>query len=930
MKTCIKRFKLAGAIHRCEVVAGMFFAWGLVAIMAARAQVIPSHLPPGLVIPHHSSSHSSSHSSAGSKKSGNGPWVPSEPLNSKSSDTNKIQLSFKNANIDMVAEWLAKTTGKTVIKHPQVHCQLTIMGSRKLTKREAVNMVYRALAIEGYSAVEFQDSILIVPEGKEPRMNPQMVTGSLTNLPAGRQLLVKVFTLKHVQASDLKDRIQTALSDQGQVEVDERANQIIVTDYNDNLRVVGELIAALDTSHPENLAVRLIPLKHIAADQLAKEMAPLYQKLSSGKNGKKSVVDVAADDRSNSLIVLSDLAEYEAIAKLVGELDTENAQEKVTRTFILKNADAEDVADQLQQLNEAENTSNSRYTYYFSPQPSKPKKFSVVADRRRNAVIVQAPPAQMPSLTKMIKELDAPVSDNSLAPRIYPLKYVSASDIEDVLNDLFVKKPRQRSYFDYFFGDMGESSGGNTVGRLYGKVRITSDPHANAIIVTSNSKEYLTVIENVLKQLDQPSQAGQSTLRIGLKYARADTVARDLNILFATKGSPALRQSTPPNRNNNQQTAQQNQNTDSSQTGFDITEETKENGYYPWLGGVPNNRSGNGRGTEQMVSELVGRVRFVADQRGNALLVSANMHFFPQVLKLISELDAPSDKVAIEARIVEVSSDFLDKLGVRWSPDGSKVFSADDYDNSILASGGGNYQKGFGGQTTVNTPQSAASSVVQTLANLRSGVVSSTINIDYLVQFLRKNTDATVLGEPTITIDNNEMGKLFVGQEVPIPENTQVSSVGSQSTSFKYKDVGVVLEVTPHINTTGDVQLRIHAESSTVVPGETVLGGSVFDTRNFRTDVTAKNNQTLVLGGIIQHQTSNIIRKTPILGSIPGLGWAFKKKDKTTREVELMVFLKPTIVHGARDARKLLRDLKNKAPLLKNWEKQHQSHSSGS
>ena len=71
---------------------------------------------------------------------------------------------------------------------------------------------------------------------------------------------------------------------------------------------------------------------------------------------------------------------------------------------------------------------------------------TVVADRRRNAVIVQAPPAQMDSIETMIKELDAPVSDDSLAPKIYPMKYASATDIEDVLNELFLKKQPQRSY----------------------------------------------------------------------------------------------------------------------------------------------------------------------------------------------------------------------------------------------------------------------------------------------------------------------------------------------------------------------------------------------------------------------------------------------------------------------------------------------------
>src|SRR4029079_7309924 len=112
------------------------------------------------------------------------------------------------------------------------------------------------------------------------------------------------------------------------------------------------------------------------------------------------------------------------------------------------------------------------------------------------------------------------------------------------------------------------------------------------------------------------------------------------------------------------------------------------------------------------------------------------------------------------------------------------------------------------------------------------------------------------------------------------------------------KEVGVILEVTPHINSSGDVELRIHAESSTVVPGTTVLGGSVFDTRAFRTDLTARNGQTLVLGGIIQKLLSETISKTPILGDIPGLGYLFKKKDKTTRDVELMVFLHPSVTKG--------------------------------
>jgi general secretion pathway protein D len=873
-----------------------------------------------------------------------GPWVPSEALGSGLASTNQpggktnapegIQLSFQGANIDMVVQWLAETTGKTVLKHPQVQCQLTITSSKKVSQREAINLVYRALALEGYTAIELTSSIMIVPEGKEPMMSPELVDGSQTNVPEGRQRLVKVFSPKHVQAADLKDRIHTALSDKATVEIDEAANQLIITDYNDNIRAVGTLIAALDSEKPEDVTVRVIALKNVQAADLMKEIEPLYQK----KNGKalKDTVEVNADAQANSLLILSSEANFKTITEFVSQLDTKDAQDKIMQTFSLKNADAQDVAKQLQDLNQDQGSSSSRYFYNFgSMNTGSSRKMTVVADRRRNAIIVQAPPAQMPGIAKMVAELDEAVNDDSLAPKIYPLKYVSATDLEDVLNELFLKKTQQRSYWD-FFEDTDSETPDRDVGRLYGKVRITSEPYSNALIVTSNSKENLAAVEEVIKELDRPSESGESTLHCGLKFAKAGTVANSINILFAKNGSPPLRgtsqssqQNSTANNNNGQSSSTQDTTTSSAQSGFDLPQTTKEDGYYPWLGGQPDTTQGTGgrsSSTTRPVSDLVGRVRAVADERSNAILISANVHFFPQIMKLIDDLDAPTDQVLIEARLVEVSSDFMDKLGVRWSPDGSSTFTAQDYDNSFLAAGNGTYQKGFGGNTVVNNSASTAVGPLDSvtpanlLASMRSGVVNNTISLDFLVQFLKETTKATVLAEPQLNIRDNETGRLFVGQEVPVPQNSLNSSVGTTTSTYEYKDVGIVLEVTPHINTAGDVELKIHVESSSVVSGETVNNGSVFDTDNFRTDLTAKNGQTLVLGGIIQKQISDTLRKTPVLGSIPGLKWLVNKKDKDNQEVELMVFLRPHVVANAADVEDVLRDLERRAPLVKQWQ----------
>jgi general secretion pathway protein D len=975
------------------------------------------------------------------EKGAAGTNVDSQSKTNKAAGSDDIQVSFQGANIDMIVQWLAQTTGKSVVKHPQVQCQLTIMSSKKVSTREAISLVYRALSLEGFSAIESSNSILIVPEGKEPKMNPELLDASRTDIPQGRQRLVKIFSLSHIQAAELREKVRGVLSDKGTIEIDERANQLIVTDYNDNLRLLSDLIKEfdvsasglvieirplkhadadelanllglilsaqtggasgpskssrpssgspsfppgmssmpgspsppggggssggdssppassggsqggssgqqvrlwpdkssnrliisapksklpevlrlidiLDTGKTEDVALRVISLKNVNAADLAKELGPLYQK--TGGRSPRETVEVAANDRSNSLIVLSSETNFKAVEKLVAALDTEDALEKASRTFLLRNADAQDVAKQLQDLNKDQDSS-SRYPYFiFSSSGSSDKgsrKMSVVADRRRNCIIVQAPPTRMDEIEKMIKELDEPVSDDSLAPKIYPLKYVSAVDIEDVLNELFLKKTQQRAYWDYY--DNQEPQADRDVGRLYGKVRITSEPYANAIIVTSNSKENLAVVEEVLKQLDQPSEAGESTLRISLKFAKAFTVANSINILFAKNGSPPLRAVNQQQPQGNQ-TPQQQQQRAAAQPAFELERATKEDGYFPWLGGQPDNpRSSDGRTAVRSVSDLVGRVRAVADERSNALLISANVHFFPQVLKLIEELDAPTDQVLIEARLVEVSSDFLDKLGVRWSPDGSQVFSADDYQNSILANSTARYMQGVGGSTAVNTPN--ADAVAQTLTTLRSGVLSSTVNMDFLIQFLRRTTDARILAEPQINIRDNETGRLFVGQQIPTLTASQNAGSIGLSQNFEYKDVGVILEVTPHINNTGDVELKIHAESSVVVAGETILGGAVFDTRNFRTDLTAKNGQTLVLGGIIQKQVTDTLYKTPLLGEIPGLKWLFNKKDKSSHEVELMVFLRPKVTRTPQDAQDLMDEIYDKAPNVKKW-----------
>ena len=101
--------------------------------------------------------------------------------------------------------------------------------------------------------------------------------------------------------------------------------------------------------------------------------------------------------------------------------------------------------------------------------------------------------------------------------------------------------------------------------------------------------------------------------------------------------------------------------------------------------------------------------------------------------------------------------------------------------------------------------------------SLRTGVLDASVNLDVLVQFLRKNSDSKVLADSQINIADNELGKLFVGARVPFLSGSVNNTLGGRNDSFDYRDVGIILEVTPHINNSDEVALRIRTESSTFV-----------------------------------------------------------------------------------------------------------------
>jgi type II secretory pathway component GspD/PulD (secretin) len=145
---------------------------------------------------------------------------------------------------------------------------------------------------------------------------------------------------------------------------DTTTNRLIVYCPKARMSEIKRLVLILDSEKPTNVAVRVIPLIHVDSQELMREIAPLYERLSV--TSLKETIEVTANSRSNSLIVLSSETNFESMQELIRHLGNEDAQETVIKAIQLKNADATDVSKQLRELYQGGTGSSSRYTYVYN------------------------------------------------------------------------------------------------------------------------------------------------------------------------------------------------------------------------------------------------------------------------------------------------------------------------------------------------------------------------------------------------------------------------------------------------------------------------------------------------------------------------------------------------------------------------------------
>ena len=295
----------------------------------------------------------------------------------------------------------------------------------------------------------------------------------------------------------------------------------------------------------------------------------------------------------------------------------------------------------------------------------------------------------------------------------------------------------------------------------------------------------------------------------------------------------------------------------------------------------------------------------------NALIISAQPDILKSLESVISQLDIRRAQVLVEALIVEISDKLARDIGVQFlfigdgesSPIATQRFGTPNPD--LISTIGAETSED---STTSSTMQTRAANSLLALDGLAVGVArykASGTSFATILNLIAQDADSNVLSTPSIMTMDNEEASIVVGQEIPITTGETLS--GSNSNPFRSvtrQEIGVKLTVRPQINEGNAVKMYINQEVSSIFgPLGEMSTDLITNKRNIKTTVLVEDGETIVLGGLIDDNVQESVKKVPFLGDIPLLGRLFKTTSISRTKRNLMVFLRPTIVRDSNDVR---------------------------
>ena len=651
----------------------------------------------------------------------------------------------------------------------------------------------------------------------------------------------------------------------------------------------------------DTITTQVMPLSSADATQLVKDLKDFVPQYGV----------MTAYGRSNTLIITASSANIKRLAEIVRELDISMADRIKIEVFSLRYADATKLAEVITKLYEkpkdaevaAEQERQQRgrrggfggrgqfggdggggeaATAESSPTEGGALQMlgevKAVADENTNSLIVSASQPNLIAIRNLVSELDTQRFSEP-ETRVFSLQHGDATEVANELNQAFSSAAR-----NIFSGTGGGGfGGGGGRGRRFfeeqqqlsrqsgegvlGLPELVAVPDArtNSVMVTTTAQQ-MDAVGELIEQLDRDiADFAENTRIFTLEHADASNVSSVLNELLSTELFE--RQAA-------------------TRTGFG------GGGFGGGFGGRSSATGalGSGAQTADAARGLTGNVKIVADEETNALLITTFVRNFPAVAELIKQLDILLPQVLIEAQIIEVTLDDDSVFGVEWMWEQRTTLDDKTYQQEGATD--------FG--------------LADEVFGLKYGILSSKLNA--MLHALTKDTKVNILSTPRIMTKNNQEAIINVGQAVPFLVSTQETATGGILTSTDFRDVGVILTVTPRINRSGTVSLDVNQQINSLVEF-TLFDAPIISTREASAFVTIKDKQTMVIGGMIKDDKTETVHKTPILGDIPLLGRLFRRTDMRVEKTELMVFITPHVVYTDADADRVTAEQREKLHL---------------
>lgn len=737
-----------------------------------------------------------------------------------------------------------------------------------------------------------------------------------------------------------------------------RPNAVLIIASAAEIEPIVELAEKLDQPVDPQMNFRVFRLRHATSTQVENMLQTIYGGGTTGAPGVPGAqgaaaqagsttlaprVTVVPDPRTNSVIVQARPGDMQEVAQLINQIDTDDIDSiSQMRIIKLNFALADELAVTLQTafqsvLTQARITSpagqggqqfqqpqaqgqgqgdpslrevRSQILEFLGPDGSEERRYRsgilsdvrINSDFRTNSIVVTAPEASMALIEALIRRFDMP-SAAVADIKVFKLEKSDATAMVTLLQNLFNVQAAQRQGQPAGAAGAGagilgiQISDSDEAGNTLIPLRFSTDIRTNSVIAIGGA-EALRVVEAILIRLDTDTVQQRESRVFKLKNTYSPDVALAIQTFLQTQQQAIL--------------------------------QADVNLISPF---------------EQFEREVV----VVSEPVTNSLLISATPRYIEHIMAIIEKLDAMPKQVIIQMLLVEVSLNNQDEFGVEIGGQDSILFNR----SIIRPEGITTIQQTFvnpSGNSVSNTQIISQESIPgynfrdaslplgnnvspgintqrigsQGLSSFNLGRVNGDLgygglvvsagseNLSVLLRALAARTRVDVLSRPQIRTLENQLSQIQVGQAVPLVNGFNVNAnTGNAAPIVQYRDVGIILQVTPRITPEGMVVMAVQARKDALNPegvpifanpnGSTV-DSPIIDTTNAIAVVSVRSGQTVVLGGMITRREEVFERKVPMVGDIPIFGQLFRYDSKRTAKTELLIFITPRVIDSDADS----------------------------